>query len=250
MRGGKGKIGMPWILDALTVGIIAAFAISSYRKGFLNTIVVLLGSLGAMFIALTYSEPAAEVLYQQFFYEKISAMVAQHLGSFTAADAAAFAKNIQDMAGELPAIFSSALQSELGVYVGQWYQQLANSDAATVTATITNTVIGPLAIGLLRVVVFFIMFSLLMMLVNTVAGLLKTVNHLPLIGPFNELLGGVLGAIQGMLYVFVISAALWFLISASGGQFGPVSTAMIEKTLVFKRFYMAGPWVNSAIKLI
>lgn len=241
---------MPWILDALTVGVIVVFAISSYRKGFLNTVVVLLGSLGAMFVALTYSQPAAEIIYQQFFYDKISSVVAQHLGSFTAADAAAFAKNIEDMVGELPAVFSSALQSELGLYVGQWYQQLANSDAATVTTAITNTIIGPIAIGLLRVVAFFIIFSLLMMLVNIVAGLLKTVNHLPLIGLFNELLGGVLGAIQGMLYVFVISAGLWFLISASGGQFGPISAEMIDKTLIFKHFYTAGPWVNSAIKLI
>lgn len=241
---------MSWILDALTVGIIAAFAISSYRKGFLNTIVVLLGSLGAMFVSLTYSQPAAEVIYQQFFYEKISAMVAQHLGSFTAADAAAFAKSIEDLTGEMPAMLSSALQSQLGIYVGQWYQQLADSNAATVTAAITDTIIAPVAIGLLRVVVFFIMFSLLMMLVNTIAGLLKTVNHLPLIGVFNELLGGVLGAIQGMLYVFVISAVLWFLISASGGQFGPVSAEMIDQTVIFKHFYTAGPWVNSTIKLI
>ncbi|HWP51622.1 MAG TPA: CvpA family protein [Clostridia bacterium] len=241
---------MSWILDALTVGVIAAFAISSYRKGFLNTIVVLLGSLGAMFVSLTYSQPAAEVIYQRFFYEKISAMVAQHLGAFTAADAAAFAKNIEDLAGELPAVLSAALESELGIYVGQWYQQLASSNAATVTTAITDTIIGPLAIGLLRVVTFFIMFSLLMMLVNIVAGLLKTVNHLPLIGTFNELLGGVLGAIQGMLYVFVISAVLWFLISASGGSFGPVSADMINQTLIFKYFYTAGPWVNSTIKLI
>lgn len=241
---------MPWILDALTVGIIGVFTISSYRKGFLNTIVVLLGSLGAMFVSLTYSQPVAELVYQKFFYEKISAMVAQHLGSFTAADAAAFAKSIEDLAGEMPALLSSALESELGIYVGQWYQQLANSDAATVTAAITNTIIAPLAIGLLRVVVFFIMFSLLMMLVNTIAGLLKTVNHLPLIGMFNELLGGVLGAIQGMLYVFVLSAVLWFLISASGGKFGPITAEMIEQTIIFKRFYTAGPWVNSTIKLI
>ncbi len=241
---------MPWILDALTVGIIAAFAISSYRKGFLNTIVVLLGSLGALFVALTYSQPAAELIYQQFFYEKISAMVAQRLGAFTVADAAAFAKGLEDLASELPAVLSMALGSKLGIYVGEWYQQLADSSAATATVAITDTIIAPIAIGLLRVVVFFIMFSLLMMLVKIVAGLLKTVNHLPLIGTFNELLGGVLGAIQGMLYVFVVSAVLWFLISASGGQFGPVSAEMVGQTLIFKHFYTAGPWVNSAIKLI
>ena len=241
---------MPWILDALTVGIIAVFAIASYRKGFLNTIVMLLGSMGDLFVSLTYSQPAAELIYHAFFYDKIAAMVAQRLGTFTAADAAAFAKGLEELVSELPAVLSSALGSELGIYVGQWYQQLAGSNAAAVTVAITDTIIAPIAIGLLRVVAFFILFSLLMMLVKTVAGLLKTVNHLPLIGTFNELLGGVLGAIQGMLYVFVASAVLWFLISASGGQFGPVSAEMIGQTLIFKHFYTAGPWVNSAIKLI
>lgn len=241
---------MPWILDALTVVIIAVFALSSYRKGFLNAVVVLLGSLGALFVSLTYSQPVAELVYQQFFHEKIAAVVAQHMGSFTAADAAAFAQGIEDMAGELPAVFSSALGSQLGLYVGQWYEQLANSSAQEATAVIANAIVAPVAVGLLRVVVFFIMFSLLMLLVKTVAGLLKTVNYLPLIGTFNALLGGVLGAIQGMLYVFVVSAVLWFLISSSGGQFGPVSADIVGQTLLFKYFYTAGPWVNSAVHLV
>lgn len=241
---------MPWILDALTVVIIAVFALSSYRKGFLNAVVVLLGSLGALFVSLTYSQPVAELVYQQFFQEKIAAVVAQHMGAFTAADAAAFAQSIEDMAGELPAVFSSALGSQFGLYVGRWYEQFANSSAQEVTAVIAESIVAPVAIGLLRVVVFFIMFSLMMLLVKTVAGLLKTINYLPLIGTFNALLGGVLGAIQGMLYVFVLSAVLWFLISSSGGQFGPLSADMVDQTMLFKYFYTAGPWVNSAIKLI
>lgn len=241
---------MSLILDAATVGIIAIFALSSYRKGFLHTIVVLLGSIGAMFASLTYSQPLAEMIYQKYLYDRIATMVTAHLDQFTTFDAQAFANSLKALASELPAVLSSALQSELGINLEQWYQQVMNSDASTITAAITDTVVAPLAVGLVRVVVFFIMFSVLMMLVNTIAGLLRTVNHIPLIGSLNEILGGVLGAIQGMLYVFVISAVMWFIISAAGGEFGPISNEAINQTAIFRHFYTAGPWVDSAIKLI
>lgn len=241
---------MPWILDALTMVIIGACALSAYRKGFLGTLTALLASLAALYLSLRYSQTIAELVYTQFFSDKIATLVAQHLSDFTAADAAAFAQGIVNLASHLPGVFSTALRSELAIYVEQWYQQLAGSSAQAMTVAITNAIIAPLAIGLLRVIVFCVMFGLFSMLGNAAARLFKTVNHLPLIGTFNALLGGVLGAIQGMLYVFVASAVLWFILLASGGQFGPVSSEMIGQTLIFKCFYTAGPWVNSTIKLI
>ncbi|MFV0497363.1 MAG: CvpA family protein [Candidatus Fimivivens sp.] len=237
---------MAWVLDAITVGIIAAFGFSSYRQGFLNTIVMLLGSLGAVFVAFTYSEPIAQIIYQQFLNEKVLTVVSENLQSLTAIDAAAFARELEEMVREMPALFSFAFEADMG----NWYQQLTAGNDAAVSAAITDTIIAPVAISLLRVVIFFILFSLLMILVKVVAGLLKTVNHLPIIGIFNGLLGGVLGVIQGMLYMFVISAVLWFLFSISNGEIGAISAQTIEQTIFLKHFYTAGPWVESTIQLI
>lgn len=241
---------MTMFLDAITVVVIAIFAVASYRKGFLNTIVVLLGSIGAVVASLTYSQPIAELVYKNYLYDKVAAMVAEHLDEFTAMDMQAFAVGMQELAEELPAFLSLAIKSELGRYAEQWYQQILSGGSATITAAIANTIVAPIAIGLLRVIVFFVLFSVLMLLVKTVAKLLRTVNYLPLIGTLNVLLGGVLGALQGMLYMFVISAVLWFVLLASGGEFGPVTSDIIDQTILFRYFYGAGPWVDSTIRLL
>ncbi len=238
---------MPWMLDGMAVLIIAICVLSAYRRGFLCTLVLLTTALVAFYLSLTYSQTIAEWLYAQFFSERISQLVAQRLSDFTAADAASFAEGLADLAAELPAVFSSAFLSQLRLYVEQWYQQLAGSSAPAMTTAITEAIIAPLATGLLRVITFCVLFGLLSTLGRAVAGLCKTVNYLPIIGTFNALLGGVLGAIQGMLYVFVASALLWLALSASGGQLGALSAETVDQTLFFRYFYAAGPWVNSSI---
>ena len=241
---------MPMLLDVITVIIVAIFAVSAYRKGFLNSIVMFLGTVGAMFAALTYSQPIARVIYENYLYERVSTLVAENLDKFSVPDVQAFTEGMQNLSQELPAFFSMLLQSEMGLNAELWYNQAINSGAATISAGIVDTVVTPIAIGLVRVVVFFIMFGVLMAIVNTAAGLLRTVNRIPLIGPLNEILGGVLGALQGMLYVFAVSAVLWFLLSAAGGTLGPFTNTAIDQTVLFRYFYAAGPWADSAIKLI
>ena len=81
--------------------------------------------------------------------------------------------------------------------------------------------------------------------VHIIAKLFIGVNHIPLIGPLNEVLGGMIGAAQGMLYMFVIASVVWFVLSASGGQIGPVTVDVVEDTILFKEFYNIGPWVES-----
>ena len=91
------------------------------------------------------------------------------------------------------------------------------------------------------------LFTVLMLLVNTIAGLLKSVNFLPVIGSLNEILGGVLGAAQGLLYVFVFASLLWFIVSATGDGMGIISNSEIEKTFLFRWFYLAGPWARGIL---
>jgi hypothetical protein len=94
------------------------------------------------------------------------------------------------------------------------------------------------------------MFAGCMLLVNALAGLLRGVNKIPLLGTVNALLGGVFGALQGMLYVFVGASVLWLLLTASGGSLPFLTGETVEKTFLFKHFLLAGPWVDNALKLV
>lgn len=235
------------IWDVLTVAIVLTFAAASYKKGFLHAVTRLVGSIGAMLFSLVYSEPIAKMLFENYLRGSTLDLVAQHIGELTQSGAEEFLAGLEGMLSELPGWLAQSLQGALGPSAEAWYAAVQSSDAATLSVTVTDTIIGPMATALLRVLVFFVLFTVLMLLVNTIAGLLKSVNFLPVIGSLNELLGGVLGAAQGLLYVFVFASLLWFVVSATGDSAGILSSNEIEKTYLFRWFYLAGPWARGIL---
>ena len=56
-----------------------------------------------------------------------------------------------------------------------------------------------------------------------------------------------IGAAQGLLYVFVFASLLWFIVSATGDGMGIISNSEIEKTFLFRWFYLAGPWARGIL---
>lgn len=232
------------IWDLLTVAIILTFAAASYRRGFLHTVTRLIGTVAAVLFALVYSEPIASAVFERYLRPSLLDTVAAQVETLSEQGADAFAAALEGMLADLPGWLAETVRPMIGPSAAQWYGQLGQSDPASVSEAITDSVLGPAATGLVRVLVFFLLFSVLMLLVNTIAGLLKSVNALPLVGTVNEVLGGLLGAAQGMLYVFVFASLLWFVVSAAGDAGGILSQEQIERTWLFRWFYLAGPWAR------
>ena len=241
---------MPWIIDGVTVLVIVVFALAAYRKGFLNTITMLLGTIVSVVVSITLSAPISQFFYKNYIAEKVGGVVERHMSSVGPDDIAAFSDGMESLINELPSVISGMLDSGFGLNVEAWYDKILSSNMDDIARAVNEVIIEPIATGLLRVLIFFVMFLTLMLIVTIVAGFLKGVNHLPLIGPLNEMLGGVLGAIQGMLYVFVLAAVLWLALSTLGGEIGPVTEDAVEQTLLFKHFYDVGPWAEMTADII
>lgn len=241
---------MSWAIDGFTALIIVIFAVLSYRKGFLNTITMLFGTIASLVISLTLSSPIARFFYDSFISEKVGEVISRHMSGVTVGDMTGFAKSMNSLINELPSVISGMLQSGFGLNLEKWYEKIAAASIEDIALAVEKMIVEPIAIGLLRVLVFFVLFLSLMLIVNITAAFLKGVNHLPLIGTLNEILGGVMGAVQGMLYVFVLAAVLWLALSACGGEIGPISEQAIDETLLFKHFYDIGPWAEMTADII
>lgn len=241
---------MNWILDGLTVAVIALFTISAYKKGFLNTVVRFVGTLVALVFSMVVSAPAAEFIFNNYLAESIVSVVKKHMGAVQDVDIAAFADGMSELISDLPEFFANIMEKGFGVHAEEWYSLVSAETVSSMTDAVIENIIAPLATGLIRVLVFCVVFALLKFLVNAVAALLIGVNKLPLIGSLNEVLGGVIGAAQGMLYMFIIASIVWLALFAAGGELGPVSADAVEKTLLFKEFYNIGPWVQTTAGLL
>ena len=241
---------MNWILDGLTVAVIVLFTASAYKKGFLNTVVRFVGSLIALIFSVLVSAPAAQFIFDNYIAESVVSVVRKHMGNVQDVDIAAFADGMSELISDLPELFANIMENGLGVHAEEWYSLVSAEAVSGMTDAVIENIISPLAVGLIRVLVFCVIFALLKFLVNAVAALLIGVNKLPLIGSLNEVLGGVIGAAQGMLYMFIIAAIVWLALFAAGGELGPVSAETVGKTLLFKEFYNIGPWVQATAGLL
>lgn len=59
-----------------------------------------------------------------------------------------------------------------------------------------------------NIVCFLIIFCLFSFLLGVIIGKLSIFNKIPLIGPLNVFLGGILGALKGLLLVFLVSSLI------------------------------------------
>lgn len=195
--------------------------------------------------AVMLSGPIAEFVFNNYLSEKIKGVVSEHIGDIAYVDIESFAEGFNQLSDSLPGIISNLFSTELGVDMEQLYEKIIQSKGADIAAELMESVIEPLAVGMIRSLAFIVIFAILMLIVNIIAKVFIGVNHIPLIGPLNEVLGGMIGAAQGMIYMFVIASVVWFALSASGGQLGPITAEIVEDTILFKEFYNIGPWVES-----
>lgn len=235
---------MSWVIDGISLLVLIIFAVASYHKGFLYTVVRLGGTVAALLFSFYYSQPVAELVYSRFLEGWATEAVRNNIGLLRTADYSSFVQSVQEMLADMPSAIGTLLQNSIGNSMQQWYETLSQADPTLAAGVIVDMAVQPVLTGAARVAVFCLMFFVLMLLVTTLAGLMKTVNYIPLIGSFNEMLGGILGLAQGMLYLFVIAAAVWFLLSAAGGSFAGLSEETVQQTLLFRWFYQAGPWTK------
>lgn len=103
---------------------------------------------------------------------------------------------------------------------------------------LTEVSVKPMALMIIKIIVFIIVFAILMIIVRFASGLISgTVKAVPLVGSANSFLGGVLGLIQGAVLVLVITFAIKLLVTLTSNDLLLFNTPTIEETHIFKLIY-------------
>lgn len=103
--------------------------------------------------------------------------------------------------------------------------------------TLLNGMIRPGCIIIIRTIAFILIFALVNAAIRLIAGLAKIIDKIPVLGTMNSFLGGILGACEGIIIVFLVCIAARFAISMSGGSAIMFNQATVNSTYLFKIFY-------------
>ena len=93
-----------------------------------------------------------------------------------------------------------------------------------------------LIVALLRVLVFVLIYLIAKLIVRLIIRLTKKVNDVPVLGKVNRLLGGLLGAVEGLLVCYIIGLGVTLLISFSQNEWSWINSSIVENTRLLDWF--------------
>ena len=163
-------------------------------KGMLTSLVSLLGTAASVVVAAVFAPKAAGWIYDSFLAEQLEQSISEGM----AERLTAFAELIH---------------------------RLGLGDTIT---NATESAVRTVAVAFITVIAFLIIFLLALLIVRLLLLATKGVNKVPVLGSINHVFGGVLGAAEAYLLLYVVSMLVTFLVSLSKNQWSWLNAEVVE----------------------
>jgi len=250
---------MNWmILDAIALAVLILFFVIGRHRGFVAMALLLVGTLTALWAAHHFAQPAAQWAYDNYAHQWLVEYVDEKLEDAQAgSDVGALAGVLEELSDEVD------LMSDFDMLKGKADQLLQNleqfvasqsgqggaitypdgidpdpeqqnmieqilEEGGTLSEALVNTVLQPLALSLLEVVAFLLIFILLNALIKLLIHLSQILNKLPLLGGVNRFFGGLCGLVEGLVCIYTIGILLRMMTTAAPDAF--ITAEMLKET--------------------
>ena len=198
---------MSAIVDIILLIVIFVMILAGIKNGFVRCVLSIVAFTLAFAAAVFLSEPAAQTVYDNFAKEPIESAIAERITDTGTARTAA--DSTQAVIDSLPEAVVSAASS-LGIDVSELAEQTGsiNLNTSNMAAELTDKVAQPIALAVLKVLAFAVIFLLLNLVLQIVVSVISRLFKLPVLKTFNHALGGALGAVKGLMLVVVLAVLL------------------------------------------
>lgn len=207
-------------LDAIAVIIVLGCMNAAAKKGFLRTVIQMVAYLVILLASCILSRAAAPVVFdkvvQPILLEKIEAPL-----ETAPSNADLICVTYPGTLSMVDARFDSLLPK---VKNSHFFDNL------------TSNAVRPIMISAISMIGFFIIFALLSVLVHILLTALGVIDHIPVVGTVNAVLGGAVGVFQGLLLVLVLCILLKGLLHLHPGGWPLLNDDVLERTFICRYF--------------
>lgn len=201
---------MSIILDAIIILIIILFVILSAKKGFVRTLIEVIGFIAAIAIALSISTPIANFCYDG----AVQPIVAKTVESTITEGSSNVNEAVDAVWNKLPSFLTESNFFKLSKdNITSSINEETASDTAQLIDTI-NSFVKPAVTKLLAVIISVILVVVLLFVVKLLAKAVNKLFSFSIIGDINKTLGGILGLVKGaavsVIFCMIISLILSF----------------------------------------
>lgn len=220
-------------VDWIILIIIALYAFFGLRRGFVATVANTFGSLIALIAAL---------IAASHFKQPVGAMFAPHLTDSIGDSIPGLSQQAVASVDETWNGISNYLQGILTSHgISLDVLKTSENPHQMLTSAISQSVGETIA----YILVFIVTFLIVKFVIHLAASALGVFTHLPVLHSFNALLGGVLGALTGLVLCTCVLWAMKLFVPAVYSDVGVLSPSVMENSSIAR--YLVG-W-NDGVSL-
>lgn len=230
---------MSFLLDIIVVLIILLFAILSAKKGFVCTLIEVLGFFIVVFIAFSISTPIANTIYDNFleqsFIDKM-ANVAEY-------DSENIEKSIDNATKQLPTSITKNEYFKISKQeiLKEITKQNVNN-SKQLAFVISDSFLKPVIVSLISTIIKLLVLVILFLVVKFLAKTINKLFNFSVIGTINKTLGAILGLFKGAFFVILFSLIVDLVLSFTKDGFLIFTTDTINSSYLFKYFMGFSPF--------
>ena len=222
---GKEGVLLLYLADAIIVVIFLLFIILGVKRGFVRSVLDLVGTLAAMLVSMWFSGIAAQWVFSTFLQESLTRQIAEALQSAPAADAAEAVLSV------VPEILRGGLEA-FGITSDAINQAVAGTSGQAAAAVVA--VLSPMVVSVLRGLFALVLFVFLLVIFRILSGVVCRIFRLPVLRQLDKGLGILLGVAQAALITVLLCFCAQALISVSS----PWLVETIQASQVYQ-FYLS-----------
>lgn len=220
------------ILDLMVVALIIVGFIIGWRRGFISELLRIVGFAVSLVAAWILSSSVTGWIYEKFVKAKIVGEVSETITNTVSGNAVSggsFWEKLGDLGSEIAS-----------------YATITPEEASKLGESFVNNSLAAPVQAIIRTIVFVILFVVFLLIIKLISRLFKGLNHLPVVGTLNRVLGGILGLAEGAVicYIFVAIAALT--VKITGDELLWLNSDLINDSRLFSLLYNFNP-IEAAI---
>lgn len=196
-----------WV-DIAIIGIILLFAIVGLLKGFMKTLLSFAGVVLALVVAVLLTKPVVAALsgsnLETLIAEKVLTVLSG-MGDLMTTEIPSYEVLVEVLSQSLPMSVAQSLAESVAGMIGSSADQTL---AQLLTPGITNI--------FMNFIVFIALFVILMIVFAILKSIAKAFKSIKLIDFVDKILGFVLGAAMGVLFIYVVMMLLTLLTGVEG----------------------------------
>ncbi|MDR2931809.1 MAG: CvpA family protein [Oscillospiraceae bacterium] len=217
-----------WLFwDLAAVCIIFWCVRACARRGLVRTVIGFLAYVIAAMAARFLSPMASRFIYDKIVKDALVIFVDDRLGDTIASG--------QDLAVRLVESFPKLLRQYLPL--PEQLDVTAAVDTKEIVESLIEAAVREPVLLLLQSLCFIIIFSLVLFVTRYVSRLFTGLYRIPLIGPVNTLLGGVVGLFEAVIFMLLGAFAAGLVIFLSENKLFWLNSDVMDATYIWRFFY-------------